>query len=226
MGSYTTQFAKSGTQELTIEERNILSVAFKNVVGTRRAAWRVLSSIQKKENTKGNADNVQKVKNYKQQIEQELTNICHDILDLLDDTLVPNAQSDEAKVFFNKMKADYYRYISEFATAETRQQVANKALRAYEEAQGFAKQSLSNTHPLKLGLALNHSVFHYEILQNPEKACQMARTAFDEAIADLDSVQDEYYKDATLIMQLLRDNLLLWTSELQEDDAGAGAPRV
>ena len=46
----------------------------------------------------------------------------------------------------------------------------------------------------------------------------MARTAFDEAIADLDSVQVEYYKDATLIMQLLRDNLLLWTSELIEDD--------
>ena len=171
MGSYTQQFAKSGTQELTVEERNILSVAFKNVVGTRRAAWRVLSSIQKKENTKGNADNVQKVKNYKQQIETELTGICQDILDLLDDTLLPNAQSDDAKVFFFKMKADYYRYISEFSTADQRQQVANKALRAYEEAQGYAKQSLSNTNPLKLGLALNHSVFHYEILQNPEKAC-------------------------------------------------------
>ena len=99
--------------------------------------------------------------------------------------------------------------------------VAKRALRAYEEASGLAKQSLSNTHPLKLGLALNHSVFYYEILQNPEKACAMARTAFDEAIADLDSVQDEYYKDATLIMQLLRDNLLLWTSELIDDDGAA-----
>lgn len=76
MGSYSTQFAKSGAQELTVEERNILAVAFKNVVGTRRAAWRVLSSIQKKENIKGNAENVQKVKNYKQQIESELTSIC------------------------------------------------------------------------------------------------------------------------------------------------------
>ena len=85
----------------------------------------------------------------------------------------------------------------------------------------MAKNSLSNTHPLKLGLALNHSVFYYEIMQNPEKACAMARTAFDEAIQDLDNVQDEFYKDATLIMQLLRDNLLLWTSELIEDDAVA-----
>ena len=226
MGSYSTQFAKSGAQELSLEERNILAVAFKNVVGTRRAAWRVLSSIQKKENIKGNAENVQKVKNYKQQIETELTSICQDILDLLEDTLVPNSQSDEAKVFFSKMKADFLRYIAEFSTSDQKTTIAQKALRAYEEAQGVAKQALSNTHPLKLGLALNHSVFHYEILQNPEKACAMARTAFDEAIADLDSVQDEYYKDATLIMQLLRDNLLLWTSELAEDDAAAGPSRI
>ena len=91
MGSYSTQFAKSSTQELSLEERNILAVAFKNVVGTRRAAWRVLSSIQKKENIKGNAENVQKVKNYKQQIETELTSICQDILDLVDETLLINS---------------------------------------------------------------------------------------------------------------------------------------
>jgi 14-3-3 protein epsilon len=118
MGSYSTQFAKSGAQELSLEERNILAVAFKNVVGTRRAAWRVLSSIQKKENIKGNAQNVQKVKNYKQQIETELTNLCQDILDLLDDTLVPNSHSDEAKVFFFKMKADFLRYIAEYSSPD------------------------------------------------------------------------------------------------------------
>ena len=91
MGSYTTQFAKAGSQELTLEERNILSVAFKNVVGTRRAAWRVLSSIQKKENNKGNAENVNKVKHYKEQLETELTGLCQDILDLVEDYLMPNS---------------------------------------------------------------------------------------------------------------------------------------
>lgn len=221
MVDYTKQFAKSSSQELSVEERNILSVAFKNVVGTRRAAWRVLSSIQKKENNKGNAENVQKVKNYKHKIELELTEICQDILELLEEYLVPNSQSEEAKVFFNKMKADYFRYKAEYAQDAQRHQAAQQALQAYEDARQQAKNSLSNTHPLKLGLALNHSVFHYEIMQNPEKACQMARTAFDEAIQDLDNVQDEFYKDATLIMQLLRDNLLLWTSELIEDDAVA-----
>ena len=94
---------------------------------------------------------------------------------MLDEFLVPNSQTDEAKVFFNKMKADYYRYIAEFASSDSRNTAAKKAQHAYEEASGLAKTSLSNTHPMKLGLALNHSVFMYEIMQSPEAACRMAR---------------------------------------------------
>mmetsp|Transcript_16127 Transcript_16127/g.15512 ORF Transcript_16127/g.15512 Transcript_16127/m.15512 type:complete len:118 (+) Transcript_16127:401-754(+) len=115
------------------------------------------------------------------------------------------------------MKGDYYRYIAEYAVAEKRNAAAQKALQAYQEAHEIAGKSLQNTHPVKLGLALNFSVFYYEIMQSPEKACKMARDSFDEAIADLDNVVDEYYKDATLIMQLLRDNLTLWTSELPDE---------
>lgn len=120
-------------------------------------------------------------------------------------------------MFFFKMKGDYYRYIAEYAVADKRNAAAQKALSAYGDAHEVGQKSLASTHPVKLGLALNYSVFYYEIMQNPEKACKMARDAFDEAIADLDNVQDEFYKDATLIMQLLRDNLTLWTSELPEE---------
>jgi 14-3-3 protein epsilon len=128
MVDYTKQFARIGSNELSLDERNILSVAFKNIVGTRRAAWRVLSSIQKKENNKGNSENVNKVKTYKATIEKELTDICQDILDLLNEFLIPNAQAGEGKVFFYKMKADYYRYIAEYSSGDKKNQAAQKAL--------------------------------------------------------------------------------------------------
>ena len=138
MVEYASEFAKAGGEELTLEERNILSVAFKNVVGTRRAAWRVLSSIEKKENNKGNATNVEKVKHYKSQIEEELTKVCQDILVLLEQHLIPHTNQEEAQVFFYKMKGDYYRYIAEYAVAEKRNAAAQKALNSYQEAHEIA----------------------------------------------------------------------------------------
>jgi len=160
---------------------------------------------------------VAKVKEYKTQIEQELHEYCTELLNLVKDYLLPNSQTAQVKVFFHKMMADYYRYIAEYASAVDKNLASQRAQQAYKDAQTLANENLTNTHPVKLGLALNYSVFFYEIMQDPESACSMARTAFDEAISDLDNVEDEDYKDATLIMQLLRDNLTLWTSELIEE---------
>ena len=88
---------------------------------------------------------------------------------------------------------------------------------AYKAASDVATSELPPTHPIRLGLALNFSVFYYEILNAPERACQLAKSAFDEAIAELDSLSEESYRDSTLIMQLLRDNLTLWTTDMQTD---------
>ncbi|KTG35290.1 hypothetical protein cypCar_00018093 [Cyprinus carpio] len=178
-----------GDIELSNEERNLLSVAYKNVVGARRSSWRVVSSIEQK--TEGSDKKQQMVKEYREKIEKELKDICNDVLVLLDKYLIPKA-----------------------TPAET---IIGNSQEAYKDAFEISKAEMQPTHPIRLGLALNFSVFYYEILNAPDQACKLAKTAFDEAIAELDSLNEESYKDSTLIMQLLRDNLTLWTSDNQGD---------
>uniref|UniRef100_A0A8C2P464 14-3-3 domain-containing protein n=1 Tax=Capra hircus TaxID=9925 RepID=A0A8C2P464_CAPHI len=196
--------------ELSNEERNLLSVAYKNVVGARRSSWRVISSIEQK--TERNEKKQQMGKEYREKIEAELQDICNDVLELLDKYLIPNATQPESKVFYLKMKGDYFRYLSEVASGDNKQTTVSNSQQAYQEAFEISKKEMQPTHPIRLGLALNFSVFYYEILNSPEKACSLAKTAFDEAIAELDTLNEESYKDSTLIMQLLRDNLTVSTA--------------
>ncbi|GAA0170102.1 scaffold/adaptor protein [Lithospermum erythrorhizon] len=218
MVSYMDKLVLTSTPstELTVEERNLLSVAYKNVIGSLRAAWRIVSSIEQKEESRKNEEHVGLVKDYRSKVEGELTNICNGILKLLEDNLVPSGSTSESKVFYLKMKGDYHRYLAEFKVGDERKQAAEDTMNSYKAAQEIAAADLSPTHPIRLGLALNFSVFYYEILNSCDKACSMAKQAFEEAIAELDTLGEESYKDSTLIMQLLRDNLTLWTSDAQD----------
>jgi 14-3-3 protein epsilon len=198
--------------DLTVEERNLLSVAYKNVIGARRAAWRTSSVEEHRDD--------ELIKIYKKQIESELESICKDILDLLQAILLKNCvEESEARVFYLKMTGDYYRYLAEFVTD---QGYEKQAADMYQKAMQVALKKLPPTHPIRLGLALNYSVCFYEILKDKQKACDLAKTAFDQAISKLDKLDEASYKDSTLIMQLLRDNLTLWTSDdsTKADDGG------
>jgi 14-3-3 protein epsilon len=150
--------------------------------------------------------------------------MCEDILDVLDKHLIPSAASGESKVFYHKMwvflfsflrslsdsrirMGDYHRYLAEFATDDKRKDSADKSLEAYKAASDVAVTALPPTHPIRLGLALNFSVFYYEILNSPDRACHLAKQTFDDAIVELDTLSEESYKNSTLIMQLLYNNL-------------------
>lgn len=226
------RYMKSVTEanaKLSSEERNLLSVAYKNVVGSRRSAWRITSNIQskKKDGEKELASD------YLAKIEKELNDICHEVLKLLEDHLVPQASKDsedaedgseekakstELSVFYLKMKGDYYRYLAEVAGTDARDKVVQDSYDAYDKAHQTAEKDMPPINAIRLGLALNFSVFHYEIKNEPDKACNMAKKAFDDAITELDQVKDDSYKDTTLILQLLRDNITLWTSDREGKD--------
>lgn len=194
--------------DLTVEERNLLSVAYKNVIGARRASWRTLST-----NDQNDAYETV-ISAYRAQVEKELDTICTDVLDLLENRLIANADKngckDEAKVFYLKMAGDYFRYRAESVQDKS---YDKKAGDYYGKAFKIAEESMEPTNPIRLGLALNYSVCWYEILKDKTRACELAKDAFDAAISKLDKLEEPDYKDATLIMQLLRDNLTLWTSE-------------
>lgn len=202
-----TKVVVSSGETLTIEERNLLSVAYKNVIGTRRASWRILTAEQ---------DPPPSVVTYKAQVEEELKETCNEVLGLLVDQLNPSADDQsEAKVFYLKMTGDYYRYLAE---SVDQRGYDKQAADYYGQAFAVAEASLQPTHPIRLGLALNYSVCYYEILKDKKKACDLAKTAFDSAISKLDNLEEADYKDSTLIMQLLRDNLTLWTSSEHDDE--------
>ncbi|KFV99237.1 14-3-3 protein sigma, partial [Eurypyga helias] len=148
-------------------------VAYKNVVGCQRSAWRVISSIEHK--TEEGDDKAQLVNEYREKVETELNGVCKSVLSLLDKYLIKKASDHESKVFYLKMKGDYFRYLADF---------------------------------------------HYEIANAPEQAISLAKTTFDEAMGDLHTLSEDSYKDSTLIMQLLRDNLTLWTAECAGEDGG------
>ncbi|XP_033747559.1 14-3-3 family protein artA-like isoform X3 [Pecten maximus] len=207
--------------EMTVEERNLLSVAYKNVIGTKRASWRIITGIEQKEVEKKNESGKQLgyIVDYRKKIEDELKDTCNKVLAVLKTILARQDPSTagESKVFYYKMKGDYNRYLAEFCTGDDRKNHSENSLVAYQEATKAAEK-LPSTHPIRLGLALNFSVFYYEILNSPKLACELARCAFDVAVTELDSLNEESYKDSTLIMQLLRDNLTLWTTDLADQD--------
>ncbi|CAE7837130.1 GF14E [Symbiodinium sp. KB8] len=219
MVGFVTALAKQKT--LSVEERNLLSVAFKNVVGSKRASWRILSGIEAKERETGDPARADRVGGLRGVVEEELAGVCTALLDLIDGTLLPKDATPEGIAFYNKMAGDYNRYMAEFATGPQRESAAGSAAARYDAARRAA-EGLPATDPIRLGLALNHSVFLLEIMGRHTEACEVAKAAFDAGVTHVSSLSGADYRDATLILQLMRDNLALWTEEGAEAGAGAG----
>lgn len=199
------------------EERNILSAGFKNVISNKRASWRLLNSLEKKEEKK-NSQNLNYLREIKGKVEDEMRAICDEIQETLDKFLVPNSKDYETKVFYLKLKGDYYRYRAEFSQGKENEQACNQAEKAYKDAYDIAEKNIPIYSSTRLGLALNFSVFYYEIKMMKDEACQIARNAFEEAIKILDELEKNKAKDTLLIIQLLKENLILWSNENNDDE--------
>ena len=158
-------------ESLTADERNLLSVAFKNLISSKRTAWRTISAIEQnpKYNNYSGA-----LASYKEKIEHGLQADCQRVIDDINKKVLNKTLENEARGFFVKMVGDYYRYIAETAKGARLEEVKQAALKAYEQANSI---DLPACNPIRLGLALNFSVFHYEVMKNHKKACDLADSA-------------------------------------------------
>jgi hypothetical protein len=204
--------------KLTKEERNLLSAGYKNIISDKRSSWRLLNNLERKEEEKKNMQQCANIKEIKDKIEKELNAICDEIQSIIDKYLIPNATDVENKVFYLKLKADYYRYKCEFANGKDFEDACANAEKVYKEAYELSNKEMPITNSTRLGLDLNFSVFYYEIKGLKEEACNIAKTAFDESMKSLDDLEKSKAKDTLLIIQLLKENLILWTNEMNGEE--------
>jgi hypothetical protein len=194
-------------QDFTTEERNLLSVGFKNLIGANRTAIRTIAAIeQNPKYTKYNGA----LESYKKKIESELYDQCMSIVNLVKDKCLAKANNSESKAFFHKMAGDYYRYIAESATGAKLEEVKVGAEEQYAAAQKISDVDLGACNPIRLGLALNFSVFYYEVKNDHAKACTLGEQALQNALDKIDECDEETFRDAKSIIELLKENLSLW----------------
>jgi len=216
MMEFLEEMVRGKKDDLSSDERNLLSIAYKNTISMRRQAIRTLLAYEMKESKKEGSPYLAYIIEYKKKIESELENLCLKIIKNIESYLVAKATDTEAKVFYHKMKADYYRYIAENVEGEKRKSYTQSSMESYQKAMDQARD-LNISNPIRLGLALNFSVFHYEVHNNQEEACHVAKTTLDEARKQLENVDedDDEYKDAFSIITLLQENLNMWNTENQ-----------
>jgi 14-3-3 protein epsilon len=217
MTEFLEDMLKANSKDLNSDERNLLSIAYKNSVSSRRTALRTIMAYEMKEKKKENSAFLPYIQEYRKKIEDELTRMCNNVLNTIDNHLLNRAEDDEAKVFYLKMKGDYNRYVAEYATGDQKKNVSDSALNAYKSAADAAK-NLSAVHPISLGLSLNFSVFYYEVINDHEIACKIAKDTLDLVNKELPNMDedDETHRDAMSIINLLRENLEMWKIEAEE----------
>ena len=218
MVEFLEQLLGSRDGDLNNDERNLLSIAYKNAISSSRTALRTIMAYEAKESKKSNSNFLPYIKEYKTKVEKELNQKCQKVISAIDSKLVPRATEKEAKVFYIKMKGDYNRYIAEYAEGDEKEKVAKGALDAYSAAQTEA-EGLPVLNPIALGLALNFSVFHYEVKNDHKTACDIAKKAIDAAEKELPNIDEEAdeWKDTLSIVNLLKENLEMWQNEENEN---------
>ena len=206
---YIEELIKKKKEDLTKEEKNIFYKSFKYVVNSKRSAWLSVNYLEEKEK---NDERMEIIKNYKNIIEKDILDICKNVITLINNFLLTKAVIDESKMFYLKMKGDYYRYLCEFKALNENKNYLEESEKNYKNAIELS-QNISWIGTIKLGLYLNYSVFIYEIKKDTKKAIQIAKEAVKSAKKYSDKIKEEEDKDAEITIQVLKENINYWEED-------------
>ena len=199
------------------EECDIISTGFKNMISDKRASWFTLNSMEHKEKKK-KRNTVKEIKEIKNHIENEIRETCKELQDLIDKELLPKNEEDEILVFLYKLKADYFRYICEFAEGNEYQDNLIKAEEFYKKAYEIADKKLPIINCNRVSVALNYSIFLYETKKDKKSGFDIAQNTFKESMKFIDDLEKPKYRDTLLIIQLLKENIIFWNSEMGDEE--------
>ena len=200
--------------QLTKEERNILSAGYKNILFDKRENWRFLSSMERKESKKKSKQviYIQEIKNH---IEKEIRNVVENVHNLIDKYLINNCVDNESKIFYMRLKADHYRYLCEISKEKD---LLEKTEKIYKEAYNMSMKELPHINNERIGVCLNFALFYYEIKGDKKEGYRIAKNCFEESMKYLEELEKFKSKDALMLIQLLKENLIFWSSEMNEDE--------
>ena len=178
-------------------------------MNSKRSAWLSVNYLEEKEK---NDERMEIIKNYKNILEKDISDICKNVITLINNFLISKTVLDESKMFFLKMKGDYYRYLCEFKTLNENKNYLDESEKNYKNAIELS-QNISWVSGIKLGLYLNYSVFFYEIKKDAKKAIQIAKEAIKSAKKYSDKIKEEEDKDAEITIQILKENINYWEED-------------
>lgn len=214
MAQYMRQVVECGAP-MTKDEDSMLAAAYKHVLDTKRSSRRTLMTVEQKDGIASWEATM--AHHYRTHVDDELRALCTEVLTVVNRKLKSdhlNSSDPATGVFYWKLCADYNRYVAEVIDDPGDRDVAVATSRAaYERADQLGQLSLRPIDPIRLGLMLNYSVFLYQVCQQRQLGHNVAKHAFDEAVAELDAIDDSMYDDSTLILRLIRDNLTIWIQE-------------
>ena len=205
---------KSRDKNFSKDERILFASVNKNLLlGIRDTLLRI--QIYEKEcKKKKKLRHLNYLKEYKKKVYNELTQFCEETIALLDNILLKRAEDDESKVYYLKMKADYYRYLTEYADEEVKRGIVDKSQKAYDEAFKLA-ENIPIFSYTRLGLILNLAVFYHETMNDHKKAIEISGEGVKKAALEMKGIDEneEGNVEIVKVYKALKDSYEIWKND-------------